>query len=1569
MSQKNCQKLALLEYFKNVTSCGGGGGILLHGPPQSGKKSLIINAMFELASEQTPISSPSLVISKKYDLHDFNAKNSAKFGTPSKGFSMSLSTPLRSPYRQPFTPQKLRFPIVTQIQPYSSSNDSTQKIELVQFSSGISAEPGSSLSLNLDINSEKNMEERFETPKCKPRELPNTQQMLKPEETPANNKTTPTKTDFIVMTRKMKRELEEKGSSSTDEIKTTTERVAECAAEMKIEEMAQKKRSRGRPKKIKPEEDVAEQKGEEEEKEKEEMKSKGRRGRKGKEELKALNGSIDNNEEEEEDEDDDDDVEIVEIRSDGTEVALSGSKKSKNKFSMIVSPSSMGRVVGEAQMVLRRVQVPLYMYDESSTEESDGLEEDEEDEDAGAADTDDGQNEKRGRRERKGEDGEGSGEKNEKPKKRRGRKAKGNTKQSSTNKKRGRKRKCLTNEENENETDEADKQEKDENDNENNIDTDESEEEGKSNEEEEEKEEEEEEEEEANAINEMDVNEEDDDLFIIAEDGTEMKVVNDAAKRRARQLRSQTNNNRTKRKGKNGKKRGRKRKSETGEDDEEESEYVPGEDEEEQEEGEDEAEFETDSELEHEASQEEEEIDEEEEDDDDIEPTSEESSEPEAKNRRKKAVLSRKMRKLAEKAQKREERKEFAGQLVEMLMGEGKGEEESDITEGSSTKQQRTKLNGDELFSKLLKNYSEKMNKEKGETTNKLQIEGTEISDAIHSEKEEAFSLNTTDNSASSTIKQLSQPLQSQIPPLKALLQQTDSIMTNPLFAPAPSHSSSTHTNTSNASLTQSFPSSSRQLLSVSDCPFDVVWLDGAILSGPSAAYAEIIAQLRRRQREREVERERRREMRLKELNISSGGEDTANKEDDNSQSSSSSVVSFTQKANEEPTKREYPSVLPFLCQSSTNTSQSRPSTSSDLSAMPSLSVMPRSIPHLLRLFAPRNRPLLFVLLHLDQWMALDPSQLLLYGILDFAQTFTPGAVLVGTMSEDVSSRFEQRVQSRFSGKILRGWRNGGFVDCMQHLRSQCLICLPKAWKAMWNRVKEMKRENDRRKKERLNEREKVKEEAPVALYADTNLEKNTSKEEEEEKEEDNEELKKYGPLFDLDESSINNSIIPLLERGCQCVSCLLKKKSQKKMNSQAKTSTTTTKPKAAVQIPSSSASQTLQPYRSSYFSSPSSSDVSSESASSEDKQITQSSKKSATPNYLQDLEPSFTAPSDDVAMAVDEMLTDVYSYNNSIMNLFRVAQFQQSMLNFFYASASIHLLQQIMKLSLMNCLARQSHTVSFQKDVIPTISLYSAPQFGPAARLKVPSAKFNLSDSSSSSFAFAPSLRLPPTSLPKSSSTQQYSTSLNSALLKQSSSSSSSSSSLKPDSSAPFQTSNPHSQLPPPPTRFESLSQTAIVILFCLLRLTKDTRSFDAMTPDGMKRLSDVEEIWALFDSERQRHLVQCEREEFIETFNELLDEGFITTDTSSYSSAASAQRLAAANAGSSKSALSRSSVMQMVDAKVQRKGAGLMEVDDPMHSPLKLLCNSNDELVAALPSLSQIFPPSLIGWAKAQI
>ena len=46
--------------------------------------------------------------------------------------------------------------------------------------------------------------------------------------------------------------------------------------------------------------------------------------------------------------------------------------------------------------------------------------------------------------------------------------------------------------------------------------------------------------------------------------------------------------------------------------------------------------------------------------------------------------------------------------------------------------------------------------------------------------------------------------------------------------------------------------------------------------------------------------------------------------------------------------------------------------------------------------------------------------------------------------SQDVSSRFEQRVQSRFSGRILRSWRNANFTKTLQHVYRSCLICLKK---------------------------------------------------------------------------------------------------------------------------------------------------------------------------------------------------------------------------------------------------------------------------------------------------------------------------------------------------------------------------------------------------------------------------------------------------------------------------------------------------------------------------------------------
>ena len=46
---------------------------------------------------------------------------------------------------------------------------------------------------------------------------------------------------------------------------------------------------------------------------------------------------------------------------------------------------------------------------------------------------------------------------------------------------------------------------------------------------------------------------------------------------------------------------------------------------------------------------------------------------------------------------------------------------------------------------------------------------------------------------------------------------------------------------------------------------------------------------------------------------------------------------------------------------------------------------------------------------------------------------------------QDVSVRFEQRVQSRFSGRIIRNWRVADFTTAFTHVFRQCLICLPNA--------------------------------------------------------------------------------------------------------------------------------------------------------------------------------------------------------------------------------------------------------------------------------------------------------------------------------------------------------------------------------------------------------------------------------------------------------------------------------------------------------------------------------------------
>ncbi|KAA6391573.1 MAG: hypothetical protein EZS28_012900 [Streblomastix strix] len=95
----------------------------------------------------------------------------------------------------------------------------------------------------------------------------------------------------------------------------------------------------------------------------------------------------------------------------------------------------------------------------------------------------------------------------------------------------------------------------------------------------------------------------------------------------------------------------------------------------------------------------------------------------------------------------------------------------------------------------------------------------------------------------------------------------------------------------------------------------------------------------------------------------------------------------------------------------------------------------------MLRYYAPRALPVLFVILHLDGYFVRDPAQFLLYTLLDFTQSFRPGAALVATMKENILPRFELRVQSRFSGRTLRGFGGKSFEDLFAHVQSQSMAC------------------------------------------------------------------------------------------------------------------------------------------------------------------------------------------------------------------------------------------------------------------------------------------------------------------------------------------------------------------------------------------------------------------------------------------------------------------------------------------------------------------------------------------------
>ncbi|KAK2942762.1 hypothetical protein BLNAU_22317 [Blattamonas nauphoetae] len=233
---------------------------------------------------------------------------------------------------------------------------------------------------------------------------------------------------------------------------------------------------------------------------------------------------------------------------------------------------------------------------------------------------------------------------------------------------------------------------------------------------------------------------------------------------------------------------------------------------------------------------------------------------------------------------------------------------------------------------------------------------------------------------------------------------------------------------------------SNRPAVMTSDSLFDVIWLDGREMKDPSAAFSCVMEQLESQRRQREEAEE-------EQMNTAFS-----------SRTNRSTAVSVM---SEFPDQQTFPALqTPFHPnRSTTHTMDTLATRASDLTPqlLPSrlenekrgpvqtfqtMRTVPRSVPHLLTLLAPRNRPLVIVMQHLDEYFPFDRSQFLLYGLLDFSQTFVPGAAIVATMTKDVSSSFEQRVQSRFSGRILRPFNDYSFPLCIEHLFHQMHLCL-----------------------------------------------------------------------------------------------------------------------------------------------------------------------------------------------------------------------------------------------------------------------------------------------------------------------------------------------------------------------------------------------------------------------------------------------------------------------------------------------------------------------------------------------
>ncbi|KAK2951816.1 hypothetical protein BLNAU_13184 [Blattamonas nauphoetae] len=233
---------------------------------------------------------------------------------------------------------------------------------------------------------------------------------------------------------------------------------------------------------------------------------------------------------------------------------------------------------------------------------------------------------------------------------------------------------------------------------------------------------------------------------------------------------------------------------------------------------------------------------------------------------------------------------------------------------------------------------------------------------------------------------------------------------------------------------------SNRPPVMTSDSLFDVIWLDGREMKDPSAAFSCVMEQLENQRRQREEAEE-------EQMNTAFS-----------SRTNRSTAVSVM---SEFPDQQTFPALqTPFHPnRSTTHTMDTLATRASDLTPqlLPSrlenekrgpfqsfqtMRTVPHSVPHLLTLLAPRNRPLVIVMQHLDEYFPFDRSQFLLYGLLDFSQTFVPGAAIVATMTKDVSSSFEQRVQSRFSGRILRPFNDYSFPLCIVHLFHQMHLCL-----------------------------------------------------------------------------------------------------------------------------------------------------------------------------------------------------------------------------------------------------------------------------------------------------------------------------------------------------------------------------------------------------------------------------------------------------------------------------------------------------------------------------------------------